>query len=258
MSASLLKLFTPFITRGKQWLDRYLQNAVGSVVKCCGDRQPEHHGLELKRPHPFTEIVWAMLHVVLFLLTHGLYRRLRSINTSGPYILIALTVFGNVSYTVTAIACTLAASYSLWEETRHRFIAASLSVVIGSLDLVPVLSANTLRLWRIAKCSVISAILRSKQTIMLMTLDLNQWVRQGARRPPPQVPPNEEMSTPQETDSFSQESISGASQGRDYDYSLESLKRRLSSGSQQQPLDLEIIDVLEQVSIERLSYVVTS
>jgi hypothetical protein len=92
MYASLLiSLLAAFIAMlGKQWLNRYLRNAGGSMIERCGDRQRKCDGLKKWPFHLFVESLPVMLQVALLLLACGLCRHMWTINPSVAYILIAL------------------------------------------------------------------------------------------------------------------------------------------------------------------------
>jgi hypothetical protein len=100
MYASLLiSLLAAFIAMlGKQWLNRYLRNAGGSMIERCGDRQRKFDGLKKWPFHLFVESLPVMLQVALLLLACGLCRNMASINTSVATILISLTVLGVLFY----------------------------------------------------------------------------------------------------------------------------------------------------------------
>jgi len=108
MYASLLiSLLAAFVAMlGKQWLNRYLRNAGGSVIERCGDRQRKCDGLEKWPLYLFVESLPLMLQVALLLLVCGLCRYMWSINTSVAYTLTALTGFGALFYIAIVIAGT--------------------------------------------------------------------------------------------------------------------------------------------------------
>jgi hypothetical protein len=100
MYASLLiSLLAAFVAMlGKQWLNRYLRNAGGSMIERCGDRQRKFDGLKKWPFHLFVESLPVMLQVALLLLACGLCKNMASINTSVASVLISLTVLGVLFY----------------------------------------------------------------------------------------------------------------------------------------------------------------
>ena len=144
---SLLAAF--FAMLGKQWLNRYLRNAGGSMIERCGDRQRKCDGLQKWHFHLFVESLPVILQVSLLLLALGLYEHMRTINTSIGYILIILTMLGIMVYIVIVIAG--ASSYecpfqtpastalcTLWEKTGPHITAALLPIIAvgGSLPKI--------------------------------------------------------------------------------------------------------------------------
>jgi len=101
---SLLAAFVSML--GKQWLNRYLRNPGGSMIKRCRDRQRKCDGLEKWPLHFFVESLPVMLQVTLLLLACGLCRRMWSITASVAYTLTSLTGLGVVFYVAIAIAGT--------------------------------------------------------------------------------------------------------------------------------------------------------
>ena len=142
MYASLLiSLLAAFIAMlGKQWLNRYLRNAGGSMIERCGDRQRKRDGLQKWPFHLFVESLPLMLQVALLLLACGLCRHMLSINTSVAAILITLTVLGVLFYIGIVIAgmssydCPFqtpvsATLCSLWEKFGPHIIMVLLPIV---------------------------------------------------------------------------------------------------------------------------------
>jgi len=79
----LVSLLAAFVAMsGKQWLNRYLRHAGGSVIERCGDLQRKFDGLEKWPFRFFVEGFPIMLQVALLLLTCGLSRYMLSIITS--------------------------------------------------------------------------------------------------------------------------------------------------------------------------------
>ena len=106
MYASLLiSLLAAFVAMlGKQWLNRYLRHAGGSIIERCGDRQLKHDGLQKWKFHLFLEALPVMLQIALFLLACGLCLWMASINTPIAVVLITLTALGGLFYLVIAVA----------------------------------------------------------------------------------------------------------------------------------------------------------
>jgi hypothetical protein len=100
MYASLLiSLLAAFVAMlGKQWLNRYLRHAGGSMIERCGDRQRKCDGLKKWPFHLFVESLPVMLQVALLLLACGLCKHMSSINTPVATVLITLTVLGVAFY----------------------------------------------------------------------------------------------------------------------------------------------------------------
>ena len=69
---SLLAAFVAML--GKQWLNRYLRHAGGSMIERCGDRQRKFDGLNKWPFRLFIESLPIMLQIALVLLTCGLSR----------------------------------------------------------------------------------------------------------------------------------------------------------------------------------------
>jgi len=136
MYASLLiSLFAAFVAMlGKQWLNRYLRNAGGSMIERCGDRQRKFDGLEKWPLHLFVESLPVMLQIALLLLACGLCQHMWSINTSVASALITLTGLGVLFYLGIVIAGT--SSYAcpfqtpisillrgLWKNLRYGVVS---------------------------------------------------------------------------------------------------------------------------------------
>ncbi|KAF9783407.1 hypothetical protein BJ322DRAFT_1008448, partial [Thelephora terrestris] len=100
----LMSLLAAFVAMlGKQWLNRYLRHAGGSVIERCGDRQRKFEGLEKWPFRLFVESLPIMLQIALFLLASGLSRYLWSINTSVSAVIISLTALGFLFYIVIVV-----------------------------------------------------------------------------------------------------------------------------------------------------------
>jgi hypothetical protein len=93
---SLLAAFVAML--GKQWLNRYLRHAGGSVAERCGDRQRKFDGMEKWPFRMFIESLPIMLQIALLLLACGLSRYMWSVNTSVARIIITFTVLGVLFY----------------------------------------------------------------------------------------------------------------------------------------------------------------
>ncbi|KAF9783427.1 hypothetical protein BJ322DRAFT_1070770 [Thelephora terrestris] len=103
----LMSLLAAFVAMlGKQWLNRYLRHAGGSVIERCGDRQRKFDGLEKWPFRLFIESLPIMLQIALFLLASGLSRYVWSINTSVSAVIISLTVLGFLFYIVIVVIGT--------------------------------------------------------------------------------------------------------------------------------------------------------
>ena len=83
---------------GKQWLNRYLRHAGGSIVERCGDRQRKFDGLEKWPFRPFMEGLPIILQIALLLLTCGLSRYMWSVDTSVARVIISFTTLGVLFY----------------------------------------------------------------------------------------------------------------------------------------------------------------
>ena len=101
---SLLAAFVAML--GKQWLNRYLRHAGGSMVERCGDRQRKFDGLERWPFRNFIESLPIMLQIALLLLTCGLSRYVWSVNTSVARVVISFTVLGVLFYIAIVVAGT--------------------------------------------------------------------------------------------------------------------------------------------------------
>ena len=102
---SLLAAFVAML--GKQWLNRYLRHAGGSIIERCGDRQLKYDGLRKWQFHLVLEALPVMLQVALLLLACGLWRYMASINTPVAVVLITLTGIGGLFYLVIAVSGAL-------------------------------------------------------------------------------------------------------------------------------------------------------
>ena len=151
MYASLLiSLLAAFIAMlGKQWLNRYLRNAGGSMIERCGDRQRKCDGLKKWPFHLFVESLPVMLQVALLLLVCGLCRHMALINSSVASVLISLTVLGVLFYLGIVIAGT--SSYECPFQTPISIALRSLWKKIGP-HIVPVLLPITTTGTYLYKC----------------------------------------------------------------------------------------------------------
>jgi len=177
MYASLLiSLLAAFVAMlGKQWLNRYLRHAGGSMIERCGDRQRKCDGLERWPFHLFVESLPIMLQMSLLLLACGLCRYTWSINTTVASILITLTVLGILFYFGIVIAGT--SSYECPFQTPASTRLRSLWREIQSHKALPTcLSAATSPLWRNATRPIVVATHRLNHTITGIILGFNQWV----------------------------------------------------------------------------------
>ena len=141
MYASLLmSLLAAFIAMlGKQWLNRYLRHAGGSMIERCGDRQRKYAGLEKWPFHLFVESLPVMLQIAL-LLACGLCRYMASISNPVAGVLISFTVLGVLFYLGIIVAGTTSyecpfqtpastALRSLWARTKPHLIPVVLPIV---------------------------------------------------------------------------------------------------------------------------------
>jgi hypothetical protein len=101
---SLLAAFVAML--GKQWLNRYLRHAGGSMVERCGDRQRKIDGMEKWPFRLFIESLPIMLQIALLLLSCGLSRYVWSVNISVARVVISFTVLGVIFYIGIVIAGT--------------------------------------------------------------------------------------------------------------------------------------------------------
>ena len=99
---SLLAAFAAML--GKQWLNRYLRHAGGSMIERCADRQRKFNGLQRWPFHFIIESLPVMLQIALLLLACGLCRYIMTINTPVACTLIALTGLGVLFYIMVVIA----------------------------------------------------------------------------------------------------------------------------------------------------------
>ena len=103
----LMSLLAAFVAMlGKQWLNRYLRHAGGSMVERCGDRQRKFNGLETWPFRTFIEGLPIILQIALLLLACGLSRYVWSVNTSVARVVISLTVLGFLFYIGVVVAGT--------------------------------------------------------------------------------------------------------------------------------------------------------
>jgi hypothetical protein len=101
---SLLAAFVAML--GKQWLNRYLRHAGGSMIERCADRQRKIDGLEKWPFKLFIESLPVMLQIALLLLSCGLSRYVWSVNVSVARVVISFTVLGVIFYLGIVIAGT--------------------------------------------------------------------------------------------------------------------------------------------------------
>ena len=93
---SLLAGFVAML--GKQWLNRYLRHAGGSVIERCGHRQRKSDALEKWPFRVFIESLLIMLQISLLLLASGLSRYMWSVNVSVARLITSFTAFGVIYY----------------------------------------------------------------------------------------------------------------------------------------------------------------
>ena len=190
MYASLLiSLLAAFVAMlGKQWLNRYLRHAGGSMIERCGDRQRKYEGLERWPFHLFVESLPLMLQASLLLLACGLCQYMWSINVSVAIIIITLTVLGVLFYTGIVIAGT--SSYEcpfqtpasttlrgLWKRIHPQATLLAQPIIAIGAHVFQTLSSNILHpLWKRLVCPVISTILYLKQAIVQVALNFGWWI----------------------------------------------------------------------------------
>jgi hypothetical protein len=170
MYASLLiSLLAAFVAMlGKQWLNRYLRNAGGSMIERCGDRQRKCDGLKKWPFHLFVESLPVMLQVALLLLACGLCKNMASINTSVAGVLISLTVLGVLFYL--GIIITGTSSYECPFQTPVSIGLRSLWKKFGphiTPSLLPIV-ATSAALYRGLPWALASTKIRSHATSMLL------------------------------------------------------------------------------------------
>ena len=101
-------LFAAFIAMlGKQWVNRFLRNRGGSAADKSRDRQRKLDGLEKWHFHLVIESLPVMLQLALLLLGCALSRYLWTINRTVAGVIIAMTLFGVVSYVSFTLAAIL-------------------------------------------------------------------------------------------------------------------------------------------------------
>ena len=155
MYASLLiSLLAAFVAMlGKQWLNRYLRNAGGSMADRCGDRQRKCEGLEKWPLHRFVESLPVMLQISLLLLALGLCQHMLSVETLVAYTLMMLTALGILFYLGIVVAgassyeCPFQTPVSvalreMWKATRHQR-----SIVIFYSRLILFRTNRALKRW---------------------------------------------------------------------------------------------------------------
>ena len=168
MYASLLiSLLAAFVAMlGKQWLNRYLRHAGGSMIERCGDRQRKCDGLKKWPFHLFVESLPVMLQAALLLLACGLCKHMSSINTPVASVLITLTVLGVAFYL--GIVVVGASSYEcpfqtpvsatfrgIWKASKPQIIVALSPVVIGTSSLWLLILTTLHHSWEAVQCPIL-------------------------------------------------------------------------------------------------------
>ena len=190
MYASLLiSLLAAFIAMlSKQWLNRYLRHAGGSVIERCGDRQRKCDGLEKWPFHLFVESLPIMLQVSLLLLTCGLCRNVWSTNTSVASILITLTVLGILFYLGIVIVGTSSyecpfqtpastALRGMWKKVQPRATLLTRPIVVAGAHAYWALSSKVLQpLWKEAVFPAISTACRFGHAAVQAAMNLGQQI----------------------------------------------------------------------------------
>ena len=180
MYASLLiSLLAAFVAMlGKQWLNRYLRNAGGSMIERCGDRQRKCDGLN-KWPFRFImESLPVALQIALLLLMSGLCRYMAPINTPVAVVLITLTVLGVLFYLVIIIAG--ASSYECPFQTPASATLRDWWKKIGpriTTTLLPILTTAA-SLYKSSAQLLVSTVLLWGDVLFLckMTLYVSFWL----------------------------------------------------------------------------------
>ena len=157
----LMSLLAAFVAMlGKQWLNRYLRHAGGSVVERCGDRQRKFEGLQKWPFRLFIESLPIMLQIALLLLTCGLSRHMWSVNTSVACVVISFAILGIVFYIGIVVAGT--SSYQCPFQTpasmalrhlRDSGTTRKLLVGLSPLGIISLIYAT----WRISWHGLVSA-----------------------------------------------------------------------------------------------------
>lgn len=161
---------------GKQWLNRYLRHAGGSMVERCGDRQLKCDGLKKWHFHFVIEILPVMLQISLLLLVCGLCQCMFPINTIVAFTIVALTGLGVLFYVGLTLAG--ASSYSCPFQTPASVLLRSLWKIGPSL-----ISAAQFGIGRVARCLRLT---ESNITSLLPTTgspyipqEINDWFEPG-------------------------------------------------------------------------------
>ena len=189
-SSLLISLLAAFVAMlGKQWLNRYLRHAGGSMIERCGDRQRKCDGLQEWPFHLFIESLPVMLQVALLLLACGLCQYMASINTPIASVLIALTALGVLFYLAIVVAGTSSyacpfqtpgstALHGQWKKVRPYTTPLVHLIVTAGAYIFKVLSSNILHpLWKKIVFQIGSSIHRFKRAVMRIALDLDKRVR---------------------------------------------------------------------------------
>ena len=147
----LMSLLAAFVAMlGKQWLNRYIRHAGGSMVERCGDRQRKFDGIEKWPFRLFVESLPIMLQIALLLLTCGLSRYMWSVNTSVASVILSFTVLGFLFYL--GIVAAGASSYECPFQTpasmalrglKDRGIAGRLSAGLFVSNITPLILYST-------------------------------------------------------------------------------------------------------------------
>ena len=208
MYASLLiSLLAAFIAMlSKQWLNRYLRHAGGSMIERCRDRQRKCDGLEKWPFHLFVESLPIMLQVSLLLLTCGLCRNMWPINISVACILLTLTILGMLFYFGIVIAGTSSyecpfqtpassALRGLWKKVQpHATLLAHPVISTGTCAFQMLSSTVVHPLWKEVIHPVISITHRFEWAIVQAALNFEQWIhatfrpRHHTHHPSPVLP----------------------------------------------------------------------
>ena len=158
------------------------------MIERCGDRQRKFDGLQKWPFHLFVESLPLMLQAALLLLACGLCRQVASINTPVAGVLITLTALGVLFYLVIVVAGVLSyacpfqtpassALRCLWKKTQPHVDLLVRPIVTPGAYIFRVLSSSIrVPLWKKIIRSIGFAVHYSKNCIIRMALNFNEWI----------------------------------------------------------------------------------